>query len=309
MNPKPDAVLVAEALSGQREAFTTLVHKHQDHAYGVAVCLLSDFDLAQDVVQESLLCAYQDLGKLRDPERFGVWLCGIVRYTAYAILRERERLRLMAEELRIAADARMPLPDEMIIAAEQRQLVRQAIKRLDRKQREVVGLHYFGSRPYRNIAELLEVSETTVKGRLQHARATLRKKLDTDVVDVPSILKGTHRGPAAGNGNGAEKEEAGWMTRGAHRHPKAGNNNPADGPTDSWIWRSSGAAEAITRDEAKDGMADTIYEPGRLSQAGRLLPPGATMPLVWKAFASKRRMEDFESGGECASPASYPLAA
>ena len=71
MDDKPDGVLVAETLAGQREAYCVLVRRYQDYAYGVAVGVLSDFDLARDVVQEAFLAAYRDLRKLKSPDRFG----------------------------------------------------------------------------------------------------------------------------------------------------------------------------------------------------------------------------------------------
>ena len=104
MIPKTDAVLVAEALAGRREAFADLVRKHQYYAYGTAVGMLSDFDLAYDVVQESFLTAYQDLRKLRDPKRFGGWLRGIVRHTAHRALRELRRVSALTAELSHTAE-------------------------------------------------------------------------------------------------------------------------------------------------------------------------------------------------------------
>jgi len=61
---------VAKTLAGDGEAFARLVRRYQDYAYGTAIGLLSDFDLARDAVQEAFLLAYRDLGKLRDAERF-----------------------------------------------------------------------------------------------------------------------------------------------------------------------------------------------------------------------------------------------
>ena len=71
--------LVEEALAGDREAFCALVRAYQDYAYGVAMGILPDFDLARDVVQEAFLAAYRNLPKLRGASRFGGWLRGIVR--------------------------------------------------------------------------------------------------------------------------------------------------------------------------------------------------------------------------------------
>lgn len=71
MNERPDAVLVKETLAGDRGAFSVLVRRYEDYAYGVAIGLLSDFELARDVVQEAFLYAYRDLARLKRPDT--VW--------------------------------------------------------------------------------------------------------------------------------------------------------------------------------------------------------------------------------------------
>ena len=177
MTQKNDAALVADTLSGQREAFTSLVQKHQNYAYGMACGLLSDIELVQDVVQESLLCAYRDLWKLKKPEQFGSWLCGIVKNTAHSAIRKQRGARRLAEELRIEAVDTAPPPDQRILKAEKREQIRSAVKRLDEKHREALSLYYADNMSYREIASRLEVNETTEKGRLQHARNRLRKEL------------------------------------------------------------------------------------------------------------------------------------
>lgn len=179
MSQKQTILLVKEALAGNDEAFSALAKKYQDYAYGVAVGLLSDFDLAQDVVQESFICAYRDLRKLKDPARFGGWLRGIVRNMTYRALRELERIRAIAEELGNAGDwlDQEPTPEQIAERTEVQKMVRQALLRLNEKNREAVSLHYVNGFSYAEISDFLGVSEATVQGRLQRARAKLRKEL------------------------------------------------------------------------------------------------------------------------------------
>ena len=99
MNDRTDDALVGRALAGDRDAFAELVLRYQDYAYGTAVAMLSDFDLARDVVQEAFLCAWRDLRKLKDGERFGGWLHGIVRNMARRARRELARVRALAAEI------------------------------------------------------------------------------------------------------------------------------------------------------------------------------------------------------------------
>lgn len=166
-------------LAGEKDAFCALVRRYQDLAYGVAVGMLSDFDLAQDVVQEAFLSAYRDLPKLKDPARFGGWLRGIVRHTAHRALRDREHFRLLTERLWRARETsgETPPADQLVEEAERREMVRRALEQLDAKNREAVSLYYIDDLSYGEIAEFLSVTQATVKGRLQRGRAQLREGL------------------------------------------------------------------------------------------------------------------------------------
>lgn len=179
MKEKSDTTLVGETKAGDREAFCELVRRYQDFAYGLAVALVSDFDLAQDVVQEAFVSAYCDLPKLREPERFAGWLRGIVRNTARRALRDREQDRLLVERLaHLGAEAEpTSSPAEPAETIERRELVQRALRGLPRRNREAVTLYYVDGLSYADIAGFLGVTRTTVKGRLQRGREQLREEL------------------------------------------------------------------------------------------------------------------------------------
>jgi len=179
MKSKTDAEWVMACLNGKQEAFTHLIRKHQNYAYGTAIGMLSDFDLAQDVVQEAFLIAYRDLKKLKDPNRFGLWLRGIVRNTALSALTELDRVRTVADEMLYVSES-VALPQVLDVDAmpERRLLVHHALTRLSDKNREVVGLYYVSRLSYADIAQFLGITETAVQGRLQRARVQLREELE-----------------------------------------------------------------------------------------------------------------------------------
>ena len=174
-----DAALVHLALSGDRDAFCDLVRRYQNLAYGTAMGLLSDFDLAQDVAQESFLCAYEHLTKLKEPGLFAPWLRGIVRRQAYHAIRDIKQARSLVNQFHLTVEpfANTPEPGSALHSSEQRAIVREALERLDPKNREVVSLYYLDDMSYAEVAEFLGVTETTVKGRLQRGRHQLRKEL------------------------------------------------------------------------------------------------------------------------------------
>jgi len=179
MAARTDPELIHKARSGDKEAFASLVRLHQDYAYGTAIGIVSDFELARDIVQEAFFRAYRDLDKLKDPARFSGWLAGIVRNTARQAIRELARVRALADELSRTVQPHdlRPGPAQSAQDAEDRTMVQQALARLNDKSREAVSLFYVDGLSYGDIADYLNVTEAAVLGRLQRGRAQLRKEL------------------------------------------------------------------------------------------------------------------------------------
>ena len=86
-NESTDADLVARVLSGDREAFGSLYDRYARLVRTVVFDVAKDWSTVQDLTQDCFLRAYQNLGRLRQPDRFGHWLVGIARQVA----RERRR--------------------------------------------------------------------------------------------------------------------------------------------------------------------------------------------------------------------------
>src|SRR5437764_15403226 len=96
MGDLADELLVAAALRGDRGAFARLVDRHRPRTHALARRLLRDPAEAEDVVQEAVLRAYLALGDLREPARFGAWLCGISLNLSRMRLRSARRLEPLA---------------------------------------------------------------------------------------------------------------------------------------------------------------------------------------------------------------------
>jgi DNA-directed RNA polymerase specialized sigma24 family protein len=69
---------VAAAQGGDKEAFSEVVKRCQDMAYGIAYAMLGDTGLAQDAAQEAFIAAYLDLAALREPAAFPGWFRRVV---------------------------------------------------------------------------------------------------------------------------------------------------------------------------------------------------------------------------------------
>ena len=171
-----DARLVEMAVSGESEAFDTLVKRYQRAVYAVAFAVISEREAALDVLQESFIAAYRQMHTLDDPSHFGPWVCGIARNQAKLMRRVRNR----------HAFRELPLP-VMEITSEKSQanalteIIRDAIASLTETQADVVTLFYMEGYSIAECSLLLEVPQGTIKRRLHDARQRLKKEM-TDMV-------------------------------------------------------------------------------------------------------------------------------
>ena len=168
--------LVIQACSGDVEAFERLVRRFQGMAYGYAYSILGDFQLAEDVAQESFVEAYRQLSRLRVPEAFPSWFRRIVfKYCDRVIRRKRlETVPLDAPDVLVMDDA------DPACVAEQRDMAEkamEAVRALPEHQRTVTTLFYINGYSQREVAEFLDVPVTTVKKRLHDSRRKLREMM------------------------------------------------------------------------------------------------------------------------------------
>jgi len=178
---KSDAELVGDALSGVREALAELVRRHWDTAVFLAARVLGSSELARDAAQEAAVAALTDLGRLRSPDRFGAWFCGI------ALNVSRRWLRQLRPEIpgepadQVSAS---PGPAEIAESADVATRVRRAVAALPNGQQDAVLLFYLQGLSHREVAGELGISVGAVKSRLHQARAALGPAL-APVAGIP----------------------------------------------------------------------------------------------------------------------------
>jgi len=193
-----DREYVERVLGGEPEIFEQLVRKYNRLGGAIAYGVLSDFHLAEDVVQDAFIRAFEALDRLKEPARFQVWFAGIVKRRAIDVLRQRKTPRMRAVSLdagttgdgeglgtAISSDSRRPeqSPDDSqldaALHAERRRQVLECISGLDEEDRIAVSLKHMEGMSYKEIAEIMETSVSAVESRLFRARKVLRKQLAT----------------------------------------------------------------------------------------------------------------------------------
>jgi len=196
----PDHELVELALRGDKKAFGELVERHQESIRKIALRMVADDEIVRELVQESLLEAYLSLERLRQPEKFRSWLCGIVLNLCRSHLREQKRQARRGASEREEQDfawwklqSGLPGPEQVAEAREQHRLVLGAIEELPSDQREATLLFYFEFLSLREIAAVAGISLGAVKVRLHRARNQLRESLLQKYPEIQPVTPAQER--------------------------------------------------------------------------------------------------------------------
>jgi len=170
-----DAELAARAQAGDREAFGELVTRYAAQARRVARTILGDPDDADDAAHDGFLAALRFLGRY-DPSRpFGPWLLRIVANAATD--RRRRRTVRRTEVLSPVAASHDAGPAQETDRRAFVTALERALAALPERQRLAVVLFDVEGYSHREIAQMLDVPEGTVRSDVFHARRALRGKL------------------------------------------------------------------------------------------------------------------------------------
>ena len=170
-----DAELAARAGAGDREAFGALVGRYAGQARRLSRSILGNAEDADDAAQDGFLAALRGLERYDPTRPFGPWLLRIV---ANAASDRRRRLKVRATEpIPIDAVTRGPGPDQVVDRSAFRAALDAALTTLPARQRIAVVLFDVEGYSHREIAQVVNVSEGTVRSDVFHARRALREAL------------------------------------------------------------------------------------------------------------------------------------
>ncbi len=168
--------LVERAQRGDQEAFGRLADALIGRLYNLAQLMLSDGDLVEDAVQETLIAAWRDLRGLRDPDRFVPWLQRILVRSVYRAAKH-ERDQVNVRQVQVIADRQAPDPARDLADRDE---IDRVFRRLKAEHRAVLVVHHYLQLPDEEAAEVLGVPAGTFKSRLHRASAAMRAEFDAD---------------------------------------------------------------------------------------------------------------------------------
>lgn len=172
--------LVLSAKNGNKKAFDKLYKLTSNDVWFTCVSLLKDEENAKDIMQETYITAFLKLDTLKDEEKFCGWLTAIATNKSKNKLKGKVEYQIDDEILIAETETdELMLPEEYINKAEKRKVLLQIMEdTLSFNQYQVVLMFYFNELSIAEIAQALEISEGTVKSRLNSSRAKMKTAIE-----------------------------------------------------------------------------------------------------------------------------------
>ena len=182
MEKENDVQLIHSILSGNDEAFSVLVRKHQKSIHALAWRKVGDFHIAEEITQDTFLQVYKNLAQLKNPNQFGGWIYVIANRLCSKWL-QKNKLATQSlddtpmEEIEgISYTHYVSDQRQTEVAEDRHELVKKLLSKLPESERTVVTLFYLGEMTAQEIGKFLGVAINTIKSRLRRGRKRLQEQ-------------------------------------------------------------------------------------------------------------------------------------
>jgi RNA polymerase sigma-70 factor, ECF subfamily len=182
-----DHELLAAIRDGDEAAFQEIVRRYRNPITNFVYRMIDDYERAVELAQETFIRVYTSASRYQANYSFSTYIYRIATNLAISELRRRKRRKVVSlfspftnddgEAIEIDPPDSNPLQDETLIKTERRKAVARAITSLPEKYRAAIVLRDVEGLSYDRIAEVLKLSEGTVKSRINRARNLLKEKL------------------------------------------------------------------------------------------------------------------------------------
>jgi len=194
--PKEDQQLVREYLAGNEAAFAELMNRHQNRIFTTVFFIVKDREMAEDIFQEAMIKIVRliNAGKYDEKGKFVSWAVRIARNLAIDYYRKGKRSPQMIREndeydIFNGIGKVEENIEEQIIKEENARYVRELIKQIPEKQREVLIMRHYGGMSFKEIADVQGVNINTALGRMRYALINLRKIAGVDTKETKNEKK------------------------------------------------------------------------------------------------------------------------
>ncbi len=175
---------VGLAQQGDLHAYERLVKHCQNLVTSIALAIVKDVDDSEEVAQQAFIAAWGNLTQLKNRQSFLPWIRHNTRYTAHNFLRNsKSKKRVSSEKADVIfadlSDTNINVEEQLIVENRNRAL-NQFIEELASDDREIVLLYYREEKSTKQVAQLLDLSESNVRKKLSRVRRTLKYEVLKD---------------------------------------------------------------------------------------------------------------------------------
>lgn len=167
-----DDIYIEKVLSGDREAFRYFLKEYKDMAFSVAMSVVKDEYIAQEVAQDAFVKAFTALKSFNRQSKFSTWFYRIVVNEALTRLK-----KIKKEIIFFNPEYEADIPDESFLASlkeeEQTYLINEALKKLIPNESLALRLFYLQEESIKDVCEITGWSESNTKVTLHRARKNM----------------------------------------------------------------------------------------------------------------------------------------
>ena len=161
-------VLVRKAKKGDEEAFIKLIDNYMLQMYKVAKSRMSNEEAIGDAIQETIMSAFKNIKQLKRPEYFNTWLIRILINNCNSIMKDK-KIDYIDDY------SKYEKGDSICVDSVEDKLdFDRVLSILSDEYKEIIVLYYVNGFLIKEIAEILDIKEGTVKSRLSRAKEKLR---------------------------------------------------------------------------------------------------------------------------------------
>ena len=185
INSEQEKVWIERSVKGDLQAYGMLVKQYQDMVYTICLRMLSNQQDAEDLSQEILIKLYKVLHKYEAKAPFAAWVYRVAYNEGLNRIRSLKRkaytVAIEDNENQDWAETKNML-DELALE-EQKSMILEAIDSLKEDERFIVMAYYYDSVPLKELASIMNLTESNVKIKLHRARKQLAGKLNSCILN------------------------------------------------------------------------------------------------------------------------------
>ena len=167
--------LVQKMRQGEDGAYQKVMDQWGKRVYNFARRFANDDHFANEVVQQTFIHAFEKIDQLKDPAKLQSWLYRIASNNCISQGRRIARRRRLEEENGLMNKPDPANPSQIIEHQELREMVLKVLQMIPPEQRQVIIMKEYEGLKFREIAEILDASENTIKARMYYGLDAMRK--------------------------------------------------------------------------------------------------------------------------------------